>query len=535
MKRFSQLYLELDRTTSTNAKIDAMARYFESAPPEDAAWAVFFLSGQRFKRLVGWRPLTEWALAESAIPAWLFDECRAAVGDLAETIALLIDGTSEGEVGLPLHQWVARVQKLRGAEDQEAQVTNWWRTLDRPERFVLDKLLTGALRVGVSKPLVIRALTKASGVPRNVLQHRMSGNWEPSGDSFRALVDPDAEESDPSRPYPFYLASPLEKEPEELGDAGGWMAEWKWDGIRGQLLRRKDEVFLWSRGEELLTERFPDLADASNAIPVGTALDGELLCWDHEAKRPLPFAILQTRIQRKKLSAKILKDAPARFVAYDLMEHAGEDVRSRPQHERRKILEKVVASLDPHFFGVSEVVDAKDWAALRALRETSRSRGVEGLMLKAKEGPYRTGRKRGEWWKWKIDPLTLDCVLVYAQAGHGKRAGLFTDYTFAVWGEPGDDGERPLTTIAKAYSGLDNEEIRELDKWIRRNTLERFGPVRSVEPTHVFEIAFEGIRKSKRHKSGVAVRFPRIARWRRDKTIKDADSIAAALALLDLE
>ncbi|MEO1367480.1 MAG: cisplatin damage response ATP-dependent DNA ligase, partial [Acidobacteriota bacterium] len=376
--------------------------------------------------------------------------------------------------------------------------------------------------------LTARALGKVAGLEPSAIQHRLMGTWQPSADFFTALLDPDAADDDLSRPYPFFLASPVDtatdsRRPEDLGPVEDFQVEWKWDGIRGQLIRRGGETFLWSRGEELVTDRFPEVASSAADLPDGTVLDGEILAWQDD--HPLPFSVLQKRIGRKKPGRTILKKAPVTFLAYDLLESAGEDRRADPLAARRADLERIAG---PHF-PLSETVDAADWAALDALRQTSRERGVEGFMLKRLDSAYGTGRKKGEWWKWKVDPLTVDAVLVYAQAGHGKRATLLTDYTFAVWR---DDA---LVPIAKAYSGLDDAEIRELDRWLRRHTRERFGPVRSVEPLQVFELAFEGIRRSTRHKSGVAVRFPRIARWRKDLGAKDADHLEQILEMLAAE
>lgn len=535
MKRFAELYLQLDRTTSTNAKVDAMARYFRGAPAEDAIWGVFFLSGERMKRLLGWKKLAIWARDASGLSEWLFDACLSTVGDLAETIALLLDRTDSAD-DLPLHRWVERIAALHDDDDakQRAKVVGWWAELDAGERFLLNKLLTGALRVGVSRTLVVKALSKVSGVERAVLQHRLSGTWTPSAKLYRALLSEKGVEDDISRPYPFFLASPLQDAPETLGDRNEWLAEWKWDGIRAQLIRREGKTFLWSRGEELITERFPEIAEGASKLPDGTVLDGEALCWDHDADKPLSFAIMQKRIGRKKLGPKILREAPAFFMSYDLLEHNGKDVRERAQRERREHMEAIVAGLDRRVFRCSPIVTETSWAALAKARGKSRDGRVEGLMLKRADARYQTGRKKGDWWKWKIDPLTLDCVMIYAQAGHGRRAGLFTDYTFAVWSHEDAQGTRKLLPIARAYSGLDDEEVRELDKWIRRHTLEKFGPARAVEPVHVFEIAFEGIRESKRHKSGVAVRFPRILRWRRDKRIREANTMERVAELLKI-
>lgn len=533
MKRFTALYDALDRTTSTNAKVDAMAAYFADAPAEDAAWGVFFLSGERFKRFVGPRRLAEWAAEMSGVPSWLMEDCYIAVGDLAETIALLMPAATSDGVERPLHVWVEDyVLPLREIEDEDAQrarIGTYLGALPASQRFLFAKLLTGAMRVGVSRTLLVRGLAKASGLDGNVLQHRLSGGFAPSAEAYRALVSADEGAADIAQLYPFFLASPLEGPPEALGDPDEFFAEWKWDGIRAQLIRRAGETFLWSRGEERIEERFPEIVAFAEALPDGTVLDGEVLVWDHEQDAPAPFALLQKRIGRKKVGKKILADAPAFFMAYDVLEEDGEDLRALPMSERRARLEALVVDA-PRVFRVSPLVEFDGFAELAALRETSRQRRVEGFLIKRKDSPYRTGRRRGEWWKWKVDPLTLDCVLVYAQAGHGKRAGLFTDYSFAVWDDR-DPTARTLATIAKAYSGLNHDEIAELDKWIRQNTLERFGPVRSVEPVHVFELGFENVRESSRHKAGVAVRFPRILRWRRDKAPEDADALSGVYAL----
>ncbi len=529
MRRFAGLYAALDATTKTNAKIDAMAAYFADAPAADAAWALFFLTGERLKRLIGSRTLRAWVQELTELPDWLVDDSHAAVGDTAETVALLVDATvgGAGEVDeLGLARWMEeRILPLRRLDEagRKDAIRSWWCRLDREQRFVVNKLLTGGFRVGVSQALVVRAIARVSGLDTAVVSHRLMGGWQPTAENYTALLRGDDGAADASRPYPFFLASQLEAEPESLGPLADWLVEWKWDGIRGQLVKRAGAVYLWSRGEELVTERFPEIERCGLDLADGTVLDGEILAWDDGGV--MPFAALQKRIGRLKLSAKILKEAPVRFLAYDLLEEEGTDIRERPQEERRPRLEAVVAGAG-HALATSELVHAERWAELAELRARSRERRVEGLMLKRKGAPYRVGRRRGDWWKWKIEPLTVDAVLIYAQAGSGRRANLFTDYTFAVW----DDGG--LVPIAKAYSGLDDKEIAALDRWIRRHTVERFGPVRSVPAEQVFELAFEGIQRSARHKSGIAVRFPRIARWRKDKPAAEADTLDGVKALL---
>ena len=530
MQRFARLYDALDATTSTNRKVAAMQAYFAEAPPADAAWAVFFLTGARLKRLIAPRLLAIWGMEATGTPDWMFGECWSAAGDQAEIVALLLDaqrrGPPPGSSGLSLSELIeGRLLPLREADEQrkKQEVLALWRSMPLREIFLLDKLLTGELRVGVSRTLAVRALAQHAGLDPGVVEHRLMGSWEPTAAGFARLVARDAHDADLSRPYPFFLASPLTVEPASLGDRAEWQAEWKWDGIRAQLVRRGGGAWLWSRGEELVTDRFPDLGEVSASLPDGTVLDGEVLAYARGA--PLPFSVLQRRIGRQKLTPAILAEAPAAFVAYDLLEMDGRDLRAAPLDERRARLGRLVAGRSGRLL-LSEEVTGATWEDLAALRAQARGRGVEGLMLKRRDSPYRSGRPRGDWWKWKIDPYSIDAVLVYAQPGNGRRANVLTDMTFAVW----DGGE--LLPVAKAYSGLTDEELDVLDRWIRQHTMARFGPVRQVEPVHVFELHFEGIAGSSRHKSGVAVRFPRIARWRTDKKPADADTLEALRSLL---
>ncbi|MDJ0783858.1 MAG: ATP-dependent DNA ligase [Desulfosarcinaceae bacterium] len=526
MKLFADLYRRLDETTRTNRKIAAMVAYFRTAPPEDAIWAVRFLTGRRPRRGVATRQLMTWAAEQAAVPNWLFEASYEVVGDLAETIALLLPPPVR-QSRRALHNWVeADLLPLKdmAPEERREVVLRAWTEMDTGQRFVWNKLLTGGFRVGVSQRLVVRALAAVSGVEANVIAHRLMGEWAPTAATYGRLLSSDTEDADISRPYPFYLAYPLEAPMAELGDRGQWQAEWKWDGIRGQIIKRGGQVFIWSRGEELVSHKYPEVRQAAAQLPDGTVLDGEILPW--RAGGPLPFGELQRRIGRKSVGKKLLAEVPVIFLAYDLLEWDATDQRQRPLSERRGRLEQIVAGLGDSRLRISPTAAAPSWQALAELRRSARSRGVEGFMLKRLDGAYQVGRRRGGWWKWKIDPLTVDAVLLYAQRGHGRRAGLFTDYTFAV-----RDGEK-LVPFAKAYSGLTDAEIREVDRFIQRNTIDRFGPVRSVRPELVFEIGFDSIRPSTRHKSGVAVRFPRILRWRRDKRPRDADTRETLAALM---
>ena len=555
MKHFSRLFTELDSTTSTNAKLAAMQRYFALASPEDAAWAVYFLSGGKPRQVVKTASLRQLACAAAGIEDWLFDACYQAVGDLAETIAYVLPlDFVASSVGLAV--WVEeRLLPLRGLSDDEVahRVTGFWRELDSQGRFLLIKLVGGGFRVGVSKLLVQRALAAHAGVDAKRIAQRMMGYLDakalPSASKFLALtvVNADAAEDilDAGQPYPFFLAHQLDVALKDfdlkLGPVEGWQVEWKYDGIRGQVVKRAGQVWLWSRGEELVTERFPEIVALAQSLPDGTVLDGEILVWQGDA--PASFALLQQRIGRKTLGKKILADAPVSFMAYDLLEVVGQDVRGRPQQARRAALEQVLAGTA---FQLSPVESLPSWTDFAVLRSESRARGVEGFMLKRQDAAYGTGRTKadGLWWKWKVEPMTIDCVLIYAQAGHGRRASLYTDYTFAVWNRPPVNATEAqavveaiekrlpaqpdalqLVAFAKAYSGLSDEEFKQIDSVIRKTTLEKFGPVRSVKPTLVFELGFEGINHSSRHKSGIAVRFPRILRIRTDKPLHDANTL----------
>lgn len=528
MREFTRLYDAIDSTTSTNAKVAAMAAYFASAPKGDAAWAVFFLTGRRLKRLLQYAVIHDWTMAATGIERWLVEECYAVVGDGAETAALLLDQVpTVAEPPLDLAAWIeGRILRLKQLDPpaQQREVTSWWRSLDRLERFVLLKLLTGEFRVGVSQTLVVRALAQASALEIPIVAARLMGDWTPTAEWFEGVLSHEHTDDDRSRPYPFCLAAPLDGDAAALGDPAGWQIEWKWDGIRAQLIRRGEAVHLWSRGEELITQRFPEITAAATRLPEGTVLDGEVLAFRDD--RPMPFSALQQRIGRRTQVAQMSRAVPVVFMTYDILEADGADIRARPLQARRALLDTLLSSHGGGVLRPSPTLHESSWGVLAQSRMQSRERGVEGLMIKRLTSSYGAGRKRGEWWKWKIDPYAVDAVLIYAQPGSGKRASLLTDYTFGVW------HEGALIPFAKAYSGLSNEEIGELDTWIRRHTTERFGPVRHVAPVQVFELGFEGIAESSRHKSGIAVRFPRMLRWRKDKPPDEADTLETVRALL---
>lgn len=556
MRAFSQIFAVLDRTTRTSEKVAALEQYFRATPAADAAWALWFLSGQRLKRAVKSTHLRQWVAELADLPLWLVEECYEAVGDLGETLALLVPPNPKS-APLPLSQLVhQRLIPLAGASQpkQRSLLRQTWSELDTTQCFLWHKLITGNFRVGVSRTLLVRALANVAAVEPPVMAHRLLGGWHPTAEDFARLLSGQTTGDDVARPYPFYLASPLEGEARALGETRDWQCEWKWDGVRAQLLRRAGQVLLWSRGEEIITSAFPEIAEAARGLPDGTVLDGELLAW--QGQRPLPFARLQRRLHRREAGRALQSAVPIVFMAFDLLERGGVDWRQHPLHERRQELERVVAraaevlSTCPieargpvltqgELFELSEptppplvalrvsgLLVTTSWEEVALLQRQARAAGAEGVMLKQRGSTYGVGRQRGAWWKWKVAPFTCDAVLVAAQPGHGRRATLFTDYTFAVW-----QGQE-LVPVAKAYSGLTDAEIDEVDAFVRGHTTARFGPVRSVSPELVFELAFEGIAPSSRHQAGLALRFPRIARWRHDKQPAEADTVEALRKLV---
>lgn len=527
MKRFAQLFTELDQTTKTTRKIDALIDYFKNADDKDKTWAIALLTDKRPKRTIRVNLLKEWAAELAGIPFWLFEESYHVVGDLAETLALIHPGkTSRQDHSFSF--WIDYIRQMEFLDDnrKKEKILFAWSSMDQMERFVFNKLITGEFRIGVSQKLLVKALSKHIMVDENILAHRLAGKWSPDSVDFHELVSNPTPRDDLSKPYPFFLAYALDKEIEQLGNPNDWIAERKWDGIRGQLIYRQKNLYVWSRGEELVTEKFPEYELLKAVLPDDIVIDGEILSFLNG--RPLPFNALQTRIGRKNLAQSVLKKAPAVLMAYDLLELEGKDIRQLPMMERRKLLASIVEKANSKVLMLSDLVPFQTWEDLEAERMKSREYYCEGLMLKRKSSPYLAGRKKGDWWKWKIEPYTIDAVLIYAMRGHGRRANLYTDYTFAIW-----DG-KDLVPVVKAYSGLTDEEIRQVDQYVKKNTIDRFGPVRSVVPKLVFEIAFEGIQKSTRHKSGIALRFPRINRWRHDKKIEEANTLADLHQLLEI-
>ncbi len=532
MKNFAILIETLGTTTKTNEKLVALQQYFTTAADKDKVWVIALFTGRRPKRTISATLLKTWCAHFCNIPLWLLEECYHTTGDLSETIALLIDAyynyTNE-PTNKPLHYYIEMFIQLEKATEDDKKnfmLLSWANLVTVTEKFVFNKLLSGAFRIGVSQQLIVQALAKVSGVEPSAISHQLIGKWNPATITYTNLLHNQNNIADASKPYPFYLAYPLEAEVATLGNIADWQVEWKWDGIRGQIIKRNDEFFVWSRGEELMTDKFPEYELIKNALPNGTVLDGEIIVAN--GNQPLPFAIMQTRIGRKNITKKTLSEAPISFFAYDVLEYNYEDYRTKHLAERRQKLEEIIAATPVHNLQLSTIVTATTWEQLAALRLNSRANYAEGFMLKHKHSVYQTGRKRGDWWKWKVAPLTIDAVMIYAQKGSGRRSNLYTDYTFAV--RHGDK----LVAFAKAYSGLTDKEIAKVDAFVKQHAIEKFGPVRTVKPELVFEIAFEGIGESKRHKSGIAVRFPRISKWRQDKKAEDINTLDDLQQLLKL-
>ncbi len=529
MKLFSELFTKIDQTTSTNDKIDALVQYLAIANEQDAIWCVALLSGRRPKRTVKTSELWQWSSELSGLPPWLMAESYHIVGDLAETISLILpEGNKTSDY--KLHEIIEALNELRDSDEQQRRdyIATMWQQFDKQELFIFNKLITGGFRMGVSDKIVIKALAKHFNTDENIIAHRLTGTWEVTGNTLPALLAAGAGNDDISKPYPFYLAYALESTPDELGNVDDWQIERKYDGIRGQLIVRDSQLFVWSRGEDLLTEKFTEFTNLASILPNGTVIDGEILPF--KDGNFLPFHVMQTRIGRKNVTKKAMQEAPLVMVCYDLIEYNGADIRHLSMGERRAMLEQLVThttQAHPEVpLQLSPTIQCDNWNEVAKERMRSREYNCEGLMLKRKNSEYKTGRRRGDWWKWKVDPLSVDGVLLYAQRGHGRRANLYTDFTFAVW-----DGDE-LVPFAKAYSGLTDKELIEVDAWIKKHTIEKFGPVRSVTPELVFELGFEGINPSPRHKSGVALRFPRILRWRQDKSMKEANTKADLLELI---
>ena len=530
MRDFADLLDRLIYTRSRNAKLKLIADYLTATPDPDRGWAMAALTGNLDLPAV--KPAMIRALIEERVDPVLFHMSRDYVGDSAETVALLWPTPktppAEGEP-LTVARVVDRLATL-SRSDAPAALAGMLDRLDADERFALLKMATGALRIGVSARLAKTALAQAFGLDVEAVEEVWHGIPPPYASLFAWVEGRGSQPTAADLPVfrPFMLAHPLEDLRVSLDD---YAAEWKWDGIRVQLVHVGGETRLYSRAGDDITGSFPEIA-RDFATP--GVLDGELLVKGEfqggaleEGGGAASFNALQQRLGRKIVSAKMLADYPAFVRLYDILFDGPEDLRELPWSERRPRLEAFAGGLDTGRFDISQVIDAADFTVLEGIRAGARDAAIEGVMLKRRDSPYVTGRRVGLWYKWKRDPLTADCVMMYAQRGNGRRSSFYSDYTFGCWTE---DGE--LLPVGKAYSGITDEELKFLDRFVRGSTLNRFGPVREVEKTLVLEIAFDSIHASKRHKSGVAMRFPRIARIRTDKPAAEADTIAGLKRLI---
>ena len=539
LNKFSKLFEDLDSNNSSNKKVNFLTKYFKLNNNLNNILTIYLLIGKKNKRFISGKSLREYYANIYKIPKWLIDECYSKVGDSAEVIALLLqDKILEKNIkdDISLNELINEIlPKLKKLDENKKKlyIKSLWEKISKDNQLIFNKILSGTFRIGVSKGLVVKAISNMTGVDESIILHRLMGELEPIEETYMFLINQKLEQKELDyKPYPFQLANTFDERIKETISVDKYQFEPKWDGIRSQIIKRSNNISIWTRGEELVNKTFPELIKIISHFKNDFVLDGEILIWDENKNRPKNFSLLQKRLGRKSPSLKIQKDLPVVFMAYDILEINGKDIRSKILSERRNILEKSFSNLiseDKSIIGkikITKLHQISNWIDLEEVKNSARKSNTEGLVIKDKQSEYVPGRKKGNWWKYKIDPMQLDGILIYARPGSGKRADLYTDYSFGIW------EDNKLVKFANAYSGLNNEEIRELDKWIRRNTLEKFGPVRSVKPELVFEISFDNIQISKRHKSGIALRFPRITKWRRDKNIMEADNLENALKMI---
>ena len=539
LNKFSKLFEDLDSNNSSNKKVNSLTKYFKLNNNLNNILTIYLLIGKKNKRFISGKSLREYYANIYKIPKWLIDECYSKVGDSAEVIALLLqDKILEKNIkdDISLNELINEIlPKLKKFDENKKKlyIKSLWEKISKDNQLIFNKILSGTFRIGVSKGLVVKAISNMTGVDESIILHRLMGELEPIEETYMFLINQKLEQKELDyKPYPFQLANTFDERIKETISVDKYQFESKWDGIRSQIIKRSNNISIWTRGEELVNKTFPELIKIISHFKNDFVLDGEILIWDENKNRPKNFSLLQKRLGRKSPSLKIQKDLPVVFMAYDILEINGKDIRSKILSERRNILEKSFSNLiseDKSIIGkikITKLHQISNWIDLEEVKNSARKSNTEGLVIKDKQSEYVPGRKKGNWWKYKIDPMQLDGILIYARPGSGKRADLYTDYSFGIW------EDNKLVKFANAYSGLNNEEIRELDKWIRRNTLEKFGPVRSVKPELVFEISFDNIQISKRHKSGIALRFPRITKWRRDKNIMEADNLENALKMI---
>jgi DNA ligase 1 len=518
--RFAPLLDSLAFTPSRLGKLRLMHEYFMSTPDPDRGWALAALTGEL--SFAGVKPAQIRDLVLERVDAELFSLSHDFVGDLAETVALIWP-KKHGANHVPSLSEVVDSMAVATRDSSGALLGAWLDALDATARWALLKLATGALRVGVSARLAKTALAEDSTASLDEIEAVWHALHPPYTELFAWLEGRAARPELGDRPTftPLMLAQPLEEDDIPKLSPADYRAEWKWDGIRVELVGRGGERRLYSRSGDDIGAAFPDLLATLNEDVV---LDGELLVMRDGVIAP--FNDLQQRLNRKIATSKMIADYPAWLRLYDILERAGEDLRPLPFDERRHRLEQWYRAAPRTRMDISPLLPFTAWDQLREFRDTARERAIEGLMLKRGDSAYVSGRPKGPWFKWKRDALTVDTVLMYAQRGHGKRSSFYSDYTFGVW------REAELVPVGKAYSGFTDEELRRLDRWIRDHTIDRFGPVRAVEPDLVLEVAFDSVHRSTRHKSGLAMRFPRIHRIRWDKPAAEADQVETLAKLV---
>ena len=538
MRNFATLFKELDETAQADLKIEALINYFKKVPPEDLAWTVSLLLGRKIKQVISVKRLRKWSVELTQIPDWLLAECLNNVGDLAETISLILpfEGNSEN---IPLHVWIEQCifpLKDQQEEIQKEKIVSFWHQLNSVERFLFNKLVTGSFHVDIPPKLIIKALSSFCSLNEKYISQRLIGNWVPTAGFFNFLCTSNVSDTMANIPYPFNPVVQLDLKVEDLGNINQWLFEWKWNGIRSQIIKRENKVFIWSHDEDLLNDSFPELYELGSILPDGTVIEGIIIPIRDNIL--LPSAELKKRIAKRYPVKKILSDIPVSFVAFDLLEFDKEDIRNKSLNQRRNLLKEILNDITDKRIILSGVVECNSWKDLKIARSEAGKKSVDGLMLKRLYSPYSIGSETivsamqsgiltTNWYKWKNDPLTINAILLYARLEQGSTSPLFKEYTFALW----HDGK--LIPFAKTSSGLTDEEIIQVDSFIRKNTLGKFGPVRTVKPELVFKLEFDGIQKSSRNKSGIVVLSPHITRWHHYKKIEEAGSLNSLTILLN--
>lgn len=517
MKAFAELIFNLRKWDTENNQIRYIKEYFSISDDRDCIWAIYILLGKKIKNeFRSKQQLKKWACEYAEIPDWLFDESYSFTGDLTETISLILPG-KEADSGRTLTEWMHYMESFCKSDDQgnKKKVVDAWKELDHTETYVFNKLIPGNFKSGVDEKVIIKALSKFLNIESNVISNRIKSNWHPDLISFYELFSKFNPDDIISKPYPFIPEEVFESEPGVLGSAADWLAEQKFKGIRCQLIFRKGKIFLWTDNGELINDKFPEFEFIKKYLPDDSVFTGSIICINNGMKSQHNY--LQARLRRKNISSKSLKESPVIFMMNDLLEYEGTDMRNKFLIERKELIKcnKFMISKN-NLIKYSENIKFENWEELRTIRRKSSDTISGGIILKKKNSLFLSDINE-KYLICKPEPLSADAVLMYALKG--ERTDLFSEFTLGVW----DKGK--LVSIAKINSGLSEEEIREVSEFVNNNTLEKFGPVRTVRPELVFNISFESISFSVRHKSGVVLQSPEISKWIRGKNIFDASSL----------